>query len=85
MSGWNYRVVRTRIPERGRIKAVRIAIHEVYYDDAGEPNGYTENPSHPEGATEQEFNEDFLHYRMARRRPILDEKDFKRPTPRKER
>ena len=32
MSGWNYRIIR---------HADHFTLHEVYYDDAGKPNGYT--------------------------------------------
>jgi len=37
MGMWNYRII-----DFGTHKA----LHEVYYDDAGNPDGWTENPAH---------------------------------------
>lgn len=37
---WNYRVV--RFEEEGR--EPWLALHEVYYDENGRPNGWTKNP-----------------------------------------
>lgn len=41
MSHWNYRVMRT--PTGNADEPFFFAIHEVYYDDSGKPNGWTEN------------------------------------------
>jgi hypothetical protein len=37
---WNYRVIEFQTGDE-----THRAIHEVYYDDAGKPNGYTANPA----------------------------------------
>ena len=34
---WNYRVIRGQSGD--------LALHEVYYDEAGKPNSYTERPA----------------------------------------
>jgi hypothetical protein len=62
---WNYRLVRTyHLSPSGETEET-IAIHEVYYDKKGKPNGYTENPSWPQGETWEEFQKDFDHYQKA--------------------
>jgi hypothetical protein len=50
MSSWNYRMTR-RVVDGEPIFEVR----EVYYDDKGEINGWTENPASPAGDTKLEL------------------------------
>jgi len=38
---WNYRIIR----HKGEVSEW-LAIHEVFYDDEGNPDGCTENPIH---------------------------------------
>jgi hypothetical protein len=40
MSHWNYRIMRT--PTGYADEPFFFAIHEVYYDDSGKPNGWTD-------------------------------------------
>lgn len=80
---WNYRVIEfvdphTNEPWRG--------IFEVYYDDEGRPNGYTEDPSdvvsHDEGGNEAKGGLAWVLDRMreALDKPVLVERDFFRNT-----
>ena len=39
MSHWNHRVLAHQEVDR-----IVFCVHEVYYDENGKPNGYTENP-----------------------------------------
>ena len=64
---WNYRIVKTDFSG-----AVEFAIHEVYYDENGEPDGATQNPSWPAGETWEEFQADLNNYNMAMLQPVLD-------------
>lgn len=72
---WNYRIIRHHHPEGDHL-----ALHEVYYDDAGRPTQYTAAPidftgpveDGPEGIAER------LERALAdtRRHPVLDATDF---------
>jgi hypothetical protein len=64
---WNYRVMRDRNPDG----SAWFAIYEVYYDADGNPNGWTENPSRPQGDTFKELTEDATRYQAAFGRPVL--------------
>ena len=64
---WNYRALKRTINGE-----TVYAIHEVYYDDEGKPNGWTAEPSWPQGETAEELAADFDAYQMARRRPMLE-------------
>ena len=64
---WNYRVVKT-----DSSGTVGFAIHEVYYNEKGEPDGVTEDPTHPFGETWEEFQADLNSYNMAMLQPVLD-------------
>ncbi len=78
---WDYRVIVTS-GERASLAEVRAeeyeewAIHEVYYDDEGKPDSYTENPSSPEGETEEELLRDAVAYMAALAKPVLTPEDF---------
>lgn len=74
---WNYRLVHrfdTTLEED------IYAIHEAYYDEGkDEPHSIGENPSWPQGATWEEFLEDFAHYQASSlypRKRILEYADF---------
>ena len=65
---WNYRIVRH--PQGW------LALHEVYYGEDGQPNGYTENPA-SFGANEDEGPAGIIAalemaLRDARERPVFD-------------
>ena len=62
MTTWNYRLMKIsyRLPDGKRED--RFAIHEVYYDDDGTPESYTENPVAPQGVDLEEFRRDFENF-----------------------
>lgn len=70
---WNYRVLRD--------KSGNLALHEVYYNDAGQPDGYTQNPagfySDAEEGLQGLIGSLEMALRDARERPILDITDIK--------
>lgn len=43
MSHWNYRLIRFK--DEGSPTGYWVALHEVYYDDEGNPNGWTSSPA----------------------------------------
>jgi hypothetical protein len=69
MSTWNYRVL---VRTDGKTGEKTFAIHEVYYDDAGKPDGCTENSVAPMGETLAELKRDMDHYRLALSKPVLE-------------
>ncbi len=71
MSHWNYRIIKKEILESEE-KAYQI--HEVYYDEQGNIEGWTESPISPFGATPEELREDIRYQLNAFRKPILKEK-----------
>lgn len=70
---WNYRVIRAQDGT--------LAIHEVYYDEAGKPRAYTEDPVAPMGETYWELLQDMKAYTWALREKILTPEDFPTPDP----
>ena len=64
---WNYRVVKADYNG-----TVEFSIREVYYNENGEPDGVTEDPSWPAGETWEEFQADLNSYNMAMLQPVLD-------------
>lgn len=73
---WNYRVIEFVDPNDGPWTA----IHEVYYDDAGKPNGYAEDPaqvvSFDDGGNVRELSWVLDRMRDALGKPVLRESDF---------
>lgn len=67
MITWNYRVIHKI--ENGEHT---YAIHEVYYNENGEPWNVTVNSTAPLGETLQELLDDLEHYIDAINRPILE-------------
>lgn len=71
---WNCRVmVRTDKQTGEKI----YAIHEVYYDQDGNPESCTENPVSPMGETVDELRGDLSHYQEALAKPVLRYEDLK--------
>ncbi len=64
---WNYRALKRTVNEE-----TIYAIHEVYYDDNGTPNGWGSEPSWPQGETAEELGDDFDAYQVARTKPMLE-------------
>ena len=52
---WNYRVIKRTYEDGTEISA----IHEVYYNDDGDPDMVTADLSEPQGETLDEFKDDF--------------------------
>lgn len=73
---WNYRVIEFVDPHEGPWTA----IHEVYYDEAGKPNGYAEQPaqvlSFDDGGNQRELAWVLDRMRDALAKPVLRESDF---------
>lgn len=72
MSYWNYRVIRKRHLDSDNIS---YQVYEVYYDDKGKVESWTENPVEPYGETAEELREDIRYFLQAFRRPILELKE----------
>ena len=72
MSHWNHRVIRKHHSETD---TVTYQVHEVYYQENGAIEGWTENPVAPTGETAEELREDIRYFLRAFRRPILEEKE----------
>lgn len=95
MSGWNYRIIRHRdpLPKYLMLKKNKehrekcypkgciewFALHEVYYNKSGKPNGVTQDPCRltMDEYTKEEFNRVLKWMRQAQRRPVLDFKTLK--------
>ncbi len=69
---WNYRVIK-RTYEDG---TVIFAIHEVYYNDNGDPYMVTAVPSEPQGETLEELKDDFDCYQRPLAEPTLNYEDL---------
>lgn len=97
MSGWNYRIVRHRdpLPKHMLTKKNKeyreknypngymewFAVHEVFYNSKGKPDGVTKDPIRivMDEFNKKEFKWVLKHIGKAMDRPILDyDKDFKR-------
>ena len=61
---WNYRRLMT---ESG------YAIHEVYYDEQGDIEMWSDNPISPHGVDEEELKQDIIKMRTALTKPVLVE------------
>ena len=60
---WNYRVV---------VKDDQYNIHEVYYDDKGKPEFFTEDPLGPSGESLEELENDLEYFSEALSLPVLN-------------
>lgn len=63
MGWWNYRVI---------ARGGEYAIYEVYYDDEGNIEAFTENSVCPMGESFDELCKDLEHYQYALKRPVLN-------------
>ena len=74
---WNYRVVHRRVTLPGTLGVMdEFAVHEVYYDEHGQPNGVTENPTYLAAESLEELNADRMLIGQACRRSILEWDDI---------
>ena len=67
MSHWNYRVVRC---------GETLKVFDVYYDDAGRPNGRHRDPSFVYGESMEDLREQLSMIEAALDLPILDDNDL---------
>lgn len=72
MSHWNYRVIRKHHTESD---SVTYHVHEVYYRDDGNIDGWTQESVTPMGETAAELREEIRYYLRAFRSPILEEQN----------
>ena len=72
MSHWNYRVIRKHHTESD---SVTYHVHEVYYRDDGNIDGWTQESVAPMGDTAAELREDIRYFLRAFRSPILEEQE----------
>lgn len=79
--GWNYRVI--EFVEPGTEERWQ-AIHEVHYDETGQPTSYAENPApvmtHDDGNCKADLGWVLDKMREALSKPVLIERDFWRAT-----
>lgn len=64
---WNYRVVKHEDEHE-----VWYGLHEVYYDEEHNPDGFSEKPIDPRGTTVEELRGDIDLMLQAFNRPVLD-------------
>lgn len=69
MATWNYRVIRKE-HETGECT---FQIHEVYYDESGNVESWSQDPVEPLGETIGELREDIRYFQSAFRKAILEE------------
>jgi len=67
MEYWDYRIIKSIEPGESIYK-----IHEVYYDDNGNIDGWTEEPVLPCGENTGELREDIHYFLEAFRQPVLE-------------
>ena len=68
MSYWNHRVIHKYHEKQD---SHTYQIHEVYYDDNGKIEGWTESATEPFGETPSELREDIRYFIKAFQKPIL--------------
>jgi hypothetical protein len=74
MAYWNHRVMRRKYESGDEIEIVD-EIYEVYYEDDGTVNGWTENPvgpSHYVGVDDGTIKDSVMRFLRACERPTLD-------------
>lgn len=68
---WNYRVIKHE-----KLDGSWFSIHEVYYDDDGNPWACTEDPASPFGETEEELRAGAAMMMKAFEKPVLNYSSF---------
>lgn len=69
---WNYRVIRTIDPNGDEY----YGIHEVYYDDEGNPVSCTENSVNPIGESVEDLSHTVIYMMRAFTEPVLEMRQF---------
>lgn len=75
---WNYRIMKHDInAKEGLVEfPPYYEIHEVHYDEAGKPNGFTENSVSPIGDSTEELKASIHKMLEAFDKPVLDYDNF---------
>lgn len=73
---WNYRVLRRRTKDIFGREVESYGVHEVYYDDDGEPSSCTMNSVGPSGDTFEDLAADLRLLVAALNKPILEYDSF---------
>lgn len=76
---WNYRVIRKRHHFPGQPDHEELGIHEVYYDEDGNPASVTMDSMKPSGNTLEELAADLRYMVAALNKPILEYDMFVSP------
>ena len=71
---WNYRVMLHR-----SLGGIRFGIHEIFYNEAGQPHSWTEDPIELNAETLEELKNDLQHMLKAFEQPVLDLDDKASP------
>lgn len=72
---WNHRVIR-RNNSPSRDPEWTYQIHEVYYNDDGSIESWTENPVAPMGENPIELQSEIRYFSEALNKPVLEEVEF---------
>lgn len=64
--GWNHRIIQRKHDEK-----VSFQVHAVFYDDAGNPDSWTEGSTFPFGESFDELRSDLELQRLAFGKPVL--------------
>lgn len=72
---WNYRVIKTK-QIIDKIEHITYAIHEVYYDENGQVESWTENPVYLASESVNELKQDLLYIKKAFALPVLNEEEL---------
>ncbi|MBI2009336.1 hypothetical protein HYS84_02900 [Candidatus Saccharibacteria bacterium] len=70
---WNYRII-----EHDKSKPAYFAVHEVYYDEKGNIEGWTEDPINVVGDNKTEVTMIIQHISADTKRPILKESELEK-------
>jgi len=68
---WNYRIVKTTYAWRSSYDEGFYDIKEVYYDESGKPESFTEEEVSPSGYSEEGIRKSFELYKKAFEKPVL--------------
>jgi hypothetical protein len=72
MGTWEYRVMRRVVKMPDGKDDEFFGIFEVYYDEDGKTQGWTEAYAYPLGETLEELQDDVAHFMKALQLPVLD-------------
>lgn len=70
---WNHRIIK----KLDSLANVYYEIHEVYYDNRGNPDGWTEDPVTPYGTNLEDLHADLAYLLNALDKPVMEIVDGK--------